>query len=211
MYLVYYSNYGIFNFIIGATSVKIEHDHCAWERSLNPSSTASTVDFGLIPLHPTTTTTFTPTPEPARNCGQRPTRAPPLFRGMWADSNLLDRGGQEGGTRGGTHAMGGPHGASQKRATTFVVAHSPSSFSATHHPSSQCQASEPRQRPKTPARQRTSTLQLCERPNDRTSGPTTTPNDRTSGPTTARQAQRRHEGPNDPTLDPTTTDRKSVV
>ena len=111
---------GILNFIIGVTSIKIEHDHCAWERSLNASSTASTVDVAFIPLHPTTTTTS----ELARNCGQLPTCAPPLSRGMWAGASILavDGGIRVGGTAGGTQEVGGPPGASQQRATTFVVA-----------------------------------------------------------------------------------------
>jgi len=61
--LVYFLNDGAFIFIIGLTKVKIEYDYCAWERSFNPSSTASTVDVGfhlLLPLPPT----FTPATQP---------------------------------------------------------------------------------------------------------------------------------------------------
>src|SRR6266568_1831465 len=63
-----------------------------------------------------------PLPQLAPNCGYRPTPAPPLSRGMWAGSIWLDWGDMEGGTQGGTQEVGGPTGASRKRATTFVVA-----------------------------------------------------------------------------------------
>jgi len=45
--------------------------------------------------------------------------APSLSRGMWASMNRWFRGRE---TRGGTQEVGGPSGASRKRATTFVVA-----------------------------------------------------------------------------------------
>jgi len=48
--------------------------------------------------------------------------APPLSKGMWAGTYLLDGGigGRE--TQGGTQQVGGPSSASQKRAMTLVVA-----------------------------------------------------------------------------------------
>jgi len=70
------------------TSVKIEHNHWGRERSLNPTSTASTVDVGFSHchlLHP-------PSPQLAPNCGHPPTPAPPLARGMWASEISHDQG-----------------------------------------------------------------------------------------------------------------------
>ena len=58
------------------------------------------------------------------NRGISPTRAPPLFRRMWAVPSVVavDGGMQVEGTAGGTQGVGGPPGASRQRATTFVVA-----------------------------------------------------------------------------------------
>ena len=52
---MYFLNEGTFIFIIGLTRVKIEQDYCAWERSLNPSSTAINGWCGLSSPSPTTT------------------------------------------------------------------------------------------------------------------------------------------------------------
>ena len=70
------------------------------------------------------------------NRGISPTRAPPLFRGMWAVPSILavDGGIQVEGTAGGTQGVGGPPGASPQPATTFVVARfHPSAHPSTHH------------------------------------------------------------------------------
>ena len=60
--------------------------------------------------------------------------------------------------------MGGPCGASQKRATTEVVVHFPSSLSATDNPSAKFQHGEPRQDPKAPTQRQTTTRLVFESP-----------------------------------------------
>jgi len=86
--------------------VKIEHDHCAWERSFNPTSTASVGSFFSYPhqhLH-----SHHPNASPTAN--HNPKCAPPLCRGMWAISIGLMEGSGE--PKGGTQEVGGPGGAS---------------------------------------------------------------------------------------------------
>ena len=152
----------------------IEQDHCVWERSLNPSSTASTVDFGLIPLHPTTTTTATRRPNSLATTDNHPHTPLPSLEGcgpIQNDSTGRDRRG----TQGGTHEMGGPHGASQKAATTFVVADFPSPIS-----------------PLTTLLPNASTVN-----HTRTPRPPLATNDHLADPTTTRKAQRPRVWPND--------------
>ena len=162
----------------------------------------------LLPLPPCSSLS----PQLVPNRGQPPTCAPPLSRGMWASSNLLNRGIQEAGTQGGTHEMGGPHGASQKWATTKVVAHFPSSLSTTDHLSSKCQHSEPCQDPKT----RLGDKRPHGGPNDHARGPTTTcnaqrrhvrPDNKAKGPMIACKAPRHHVRPNHDANGPTMTPR----
>jgi hypothetical protein len=88
--LLYYENYRIFVFVIGVTSVQIEHDYRWLERSLNPLSTVSTVHSSLIPKPPPPDSTPTQHPNafPATDCNHK--CAPPLFRGMWAILMRLD-------------------------------------------------------------------------------------------------------------------------
>src|SRR6266700_2295927 len=109
-----------------------------------------------------------PHPSSSQTRATTHTRPSPLERdvGRFKSARPGDTGGRN---KGGTHEMGGPRGASQKRATTFVVAHFPSPNSPTNHPSSECQHVEPHQDPKTPARPRTTTWRTqrpCERPDD---------------------------------------------